>query len=196
MSSTNRKNAVKRHVSDYYVTPQSSIKDFLDAFNADFPMGNTLLSILDPCAGGDAKHLMAYPEAISKYSGWNIRKFSTVDIRDDSLAEVKMDYLTSVPDESPYDIVITNPPFNIALDIINRAFMNVKDGGMVIMLLRLNFFGSHQRHDWFVKNPPFVFYIHSKRMKFMDTNSTDSIEYMHCVWKKGTQNKFSQSRVI
>jgi len=196
MSSTNRKNASERHASDYYVTPQSSIKDFLNAFNADFPLGNTPLTILDPCAGGDAKHLMAYPQAIRQYSGWNVQKLLTIDIRDDSLAEIKMDYLKMSSASTPFDIVITNPPFNQALDIIDMALADVKDGGYVIMLLRLNFFGSKQRHEWFVKNPPFVFYIHSTRMKFLDTNSTDSIEYMHCVWKKGTQNKFSQSRVI
>ena len=52
MSSTNRSNARDSHISDYYVTPQKAIREFLTEFCKD---ENVDLStqehfILDPCA--------------------------------------------------------------------------------------------------------------------------------------------------
>lgn len=206
MSSTNRKNASERHVADYYVTPADSIKEFLDAFNQDYcnddyRRGDTTtpISIFDPCAGGDATHKMAYPWAIERFSGWNVNKLTTIDIRPDSLAEFKEDYLLRPPPvgaDNMYDIAITNPPFAIALDVIQKCLGEVAEGGWVIMLLRLNFFGSQERSTWFKQNMPEVCYVHSKRMKFTNTGGTDSIEYMHACWRVGYNPKFTKLRIL
>ena len=51
-------------------------------------------------------------------------------------------------------MIITNPPFNIALDIIKKAIDDVKVGGSVIMLLRLNFYGSAKRKEFLKKICP------------------------------------------
>lgn len=200
MSSTNRGST--RHGADYYVTPVQSIDDFLMEFDSDIgkknipigfsPVDENVL-VLDPCAGGDSDHPMSYPAAIKKY-----RKdacVQTMDIRADSLADSKSDYLnTLIP--IPPDVVITNPPFNIAIEVIRKGLNDVRDGGLVIMLLRLNFFGSNARKVFFQNNMPVVSYIHSRRMRFLNTSSTDSIEYMHAVWVKGVNPKFTMMRVI
>jgi len=200
MSSTNRTNAAARHVSDYYVTPQLSIREFLKAFNEDFQVEHSIpipITILDPCAGGDSTHEMAYPDAIQRYSGWTIKWIDTVDVRLDSRAQWKEDYLfRNFGNVHQYDMAITNPPFNIALDVIQKALAEVKAGGWVIMLLRLNFFGSQERSAWFQKNMPWACYVHSKRMKFTNTGGTDSIEYMHACWKVGEHPKFTSLRII
>lgn len=74
MSSTNRSRAREAHVSDYYVTPLPTIREFLEAFQKDAPVHQfdltKPLTILDPCAGGDTTHAMAYPNAILNYTGW------------------------------------------------------------------------------------------------------------------------------
>lgn len=36
----------------------------------------------------------------------------------------------------------------------------------------------------------------SKRLKFVNTGGTDSIEYMHCAWKTNDYPKFTKLRVI
>jgi hypothetical protein len=51
MSSTNR--GYDRHTSDYYVTPQKPIKEFLSAFLQEEDVSRPdRLMWLDPCAGG------------------------------------------------------------------------------------------------------------------------------------------------
>jgi len=188
MSSTNRTDARDSHIADYYVTPVHSIKEFL-TLQKQVNFADKL--ILDPCAGGDSKHTMSYPEALKGYNS----AISTLDIRADSLAEVKTDYLGY---QVPYvpDIIITNPPFNLALEVIQKALEDVKDDGFVVMLLRLNFFGSKKRKPFFDRYPPLACYVHSQRMKFSDSSGTDSIEYMHCIWQKGVVPEFTLLKVI
>lgn len=204
MSSTNRKNSSDRHIADYYVTPIASIKEFLDAFREDYPMLQTATManpydrpsmVLDPCAGGDPKHEMSYPWSIEKFSGWQVSLLDSVDVRPDSKATFKEDFLFRGIDGC-YDIAITNPPFNIALDVIQKCLREVKEGGLVIMLLRLNFFGSQERSAWFKQNMPMACYVHSKRMKFTDSGGSDSVEYMHCIWLKGEHPRFTKLRIL
>src|SRR3990167_6584305 len=196
MSSTNRGNSRDFHVSDYYVTPIPSIVDFLMEFFADNPeMDFNNKVILDPCAGGDAKHPMSYPEAIKKWDYSKPPLIKTIDVREDSLAENKANYLFTQLDYQP-DVIITNPPFKSALEIIQKALNDVKDGGVVVMLLRLNFFGSKSRLRFWDKNMPSFCYVHSERLGFTDNGTTDSIEYMHAVWIKGERPKFTKLRVI
>ena len=89
MSSTNRSEARKEHKSDYYITPQYAIKNFLNEF-----LDNELISknclILDPCAGGDKENEMSYPEVLKEFG---FSRIITVDTREDSRATYHQDYL-------------------------------------------------------------------------------------------------------
>jgi len=194
MSSTNRSSARDSHVADYYVTPIKHITHFVEHFENDYGLLGTIL--LDPCAGGDIHNKMSYPVALSQAGYSNIE---TLDLRSDSLAtHPNINYLetdlSTIMTEP--DCIITNPPFNVALDIINKSLSDVKDGGYVIMLLRLNFFGSKGRKPFWTHNLPMCCYVHSERMKFTTTGGTDSVEYMHCVWKKGTTYTSTELRII
>lgn len=139
MSSTNR--GGDRHAADYYVTPQWAIRSFLEAFSEDDPhqfcwtdgggfyqrMASGI-SIIDPCAGGDAKNDMAYPKAIED-AGWPVAKgMTTVDWRQDSRAEHKTDFLMWQPGFK-FDMAITNPPFAMAQEVVDRCFQVVERGG-------------------------------------------------------------------
>jgi hypothetical protein len=191
MSSTNR--GYKRHKSDYYVTPVRDIENFINYITNDIPNifnGN----ILDPCAGGDEKHQMSYPNALLN-KGINPNNITTVDIRKDSKAMIKENYL-DIKCPGDFNCIITNPPFKIALPIIKKALDDVNDNGYVIMLLRLNFFGSQKRFSFWNKYMPKYVYVHHKRMSFTDKGGTDSIEYCHMVWKKDDYPKFSKIKVI
>jgi hypothetical protein len=195
MSSTNRSRARESHVSDYYVTPVKDIKTFIKAMIKDNLSGifNQKYKILDPCAGGDEKHPMSYPDALRRMNFKG--QIDTMDIREDSRAEIIGNYLeTDV--KSKYNVIITNPPFNLALPIIEKALDDVAPGGYVIMLLLLNFFGSQKRKEFFQKNMPTYCFVHSKRLKFLDTGGTDSSEYMHAIWFKDSNPRYTQLRVI
>ena len=151
-------------------------------------------NILDPCAGGDEKHQMSYPNALKEF-GINTERITTIDIRKDSRAMIRENYLEIEP-KGDFDIIITNPPFKIARDIIEKALSDVKEGGFVIMLLRLNYFGTQKRFDLWRKQLPKYCFVHHKRMSFTDDGKTDSIEYCHMVWQKGHNPDFTKLKVI
>lgn len=205
--------------ADYYVTPVPDIELFLREFDkrVDVDWSNT--KILDPCAGGnpeiadrhgniiEARHEMSYPTAIKNVFGTDV---DTIDIRENSLASVKENYLES--SVHGYQIIITNPPFNNIVEIIDKAMNDVEIGGYVIMLLRLNFFGSQSREEFFNTYFPEWCFVHRKRMSFLDKKmngfvefdadgnpkkaGTDSIEYCHMVFHKGLKPEYAKLVVI
>lgn len=191
MSSTNRSNARDYHISDYYVTPIPEIINFLNNF-LQYENLNKDIQILEPTAGGDKTHPMSYVEALKHFGFTNIQ---TIDIRQDSLANIKNNYL-DVDCKNKYDLIISNPPFNISLDIINKALDDVKENGWVIMLLRLNYFGGKVRFNFWQHNMPKYCFVHHKRVSFTDDGKTDSIEYSHMCWQKGYKPNFTMLKVI
>lgn len=180
MSSTNR--GYDRHKSDYYITPINQISLFLDRFMEIEEIDNSELQVLDPCAGGDTNNPMSYVEALRTFT--EITNIDSIDIREDSRAITKSDYLL-IDCKNKYDIMITNPPFNIAQEIIEKALDDVKNNGYVIMLLRLNYLGSKKRKLFWDNNMPKYVFVHHERMSFIKSGGTDSIEYAHFVWQKG-----------
>lgn len=129
---------------------------------------------------------MSYPKAI-RGDCRTFHEIDTLDIRPNSMAAVKGDFLgygvCGLPMD--YDMVITNPPFSLAVEFIRKALMAVKPGGYVVMLLRLNFFGSEERNPFFLSGKmPERAYVHAKRLGFTPDGKTDSIEYAHMIWRK------------
>jgi len=182
MSSTNRGRS--RNISDYYITPEEEINKFLDKFLGEHSFERHC-RILDPCAGGDSIHPMAYPNALEKHGFTNI---TTIDIRPDSRALIQEDYL-HYQIIGHYDLIITNPPFHIAEEVVRKAFKDIAKNGTIIMLLRLNFMGSQNRKGFWLEFPPDEIYIHSKRMCFTGDGKIDSIEYAHFVWHQEKMNE-------
>lgn len=193
MSSTNRSTARENHVADYYVTPIIEIENFIEEFLKVEP--NALRgNILDPCAGGDEHTPISYPTALAKYTEKD--KIYSFDIREDSPAYVIVDYLQYEQAEPWFDLIITNPPFNIAQQVIEKALKDVREGGFVVMLLRLNYFDSKARKAFWDSNRPKYSFVHHKRMSFTKDGKTDSIEYQHLVWQKGYHPDFTLIKVI
>jgi hypothetical protein len=86
-----------------------------------------------------------------------------------------------------YDVIITNPPFSLAMEVILKS-LELAD--YVCMLLRLNFLGSADRHSFFREMMPDVFVI-PERPSF-DGKGADSIEYAWFVWPQPEQRKRSR----
>lgn len=190
MSSTLR--GYERHKSDYYITPIDRIEDFLKEFvkyeEKAFDKG-----VLDPCAGGDSDNPMSYPTAIHNVFK---KQVDTIDIRDDSLAVVKADFTKIKSLSKQYYMIITNPPFDISKEIINKSLELVEPTGFVVMLLRLNYFGGKVRMDIWDSNMPKYCFVHNNRMSFTKDGKRDSIEYAHFVWQKGYKPTFTNLKVI
>lgn len=204
MSSTNR-NTRRTGSPDYYRTPVPAILDFFDTLEADWPeVVNTSqfsfdrpFTALDPCAGGDAVHGMSYPDAMKQHALWkNVQKLTTVDIREDSRAEFKADFLKRPVSDPAPEVILTNPPFSIAQEVIEKALCDVAKGGLVVALLRLNYWGSQKRAAFFQKQMPVATYVHAQRMSFSEASGTDSVEYCHAIWQQGRTPKFSLLRRV
>lgn len=206
MSSTNR--GYERHKTDYYVTPKWCINDFLSEWLSDLQEGEDQEDLLnvggrpdrarwfDPCCGGDANHEASYPAVLQK--AFEPNTLQTLDVREDSKANEIGDYLwydIKGLGERP-QVIITNPPFYCAKEIIEKALTDVADNGYVVMLLRLNFFGSKARKPFFDRQLPIWSYVHNRRMSFTDDGKTDSIEYCHMVWQQGRCPDFTMLKII
>ncbi len=204
MSSTNR--GSDRQPSDYYVTPVPPILDFLKEFYRDTFFNPSI--ILDPCAGGDPDNDMSYPVALKQSDDFShCPNLITMDIRPDSRAKIIKDYLAHECGLAP-DLIISNPPFNLAVEFTLKALNDVAPGGMVVFLQRLNWLGSDERKPFWKLNMPWMIYVHSKRFGFSTKRSaelsgkpwkkgrSDSIEYAHFVWRKGYRAQNASLRVI
>jgi hypothetical protein len=92
------------------------------------------------------------------------------------------DFITNgAPSQDPYDLVITNPPFSIAMDFIRKGLE--LDTRYVVILQRLNYLGSGARFSFMSENPPDL-YILPNRVSFKASGKADSVEYAWFVWDK------------
>lgn len=100
------------------------------------------------------------------------------------------DYLTWIPGNMPsyHDVVITNPPFSIALEVIQKSFQ-IAPQAHVIMLQRLNFLGSKKQAPFWWKYPPDLYVLGMNRPSFKADGSTDSIEYSWFHWPPGNRER-------
>lgn len=171
----------KRRKDDYYITPRWMIEEFLDFYLSLNQVA--WLNILDPSCGGCDRFSARYPEALRAKRYFNL---TTVDIREDSHAEIITDYLKWEAPEQ-FDLIITNPPFNQSVAITKKALTEVTTGGEVIMLQRLNWVGAEIRREFWDNAPLKHIYAHRKRAKCDPSKptQTDSCEYAHFVFEDG-----------
>lgn len=174
MSSANRGRS--RNKDDLYETPYWLIE-------AEIPRIKQILgnirnpTIWEPCAGNGRitrvlKHFLPNANIISS------------DIGDfEGLDKPNLDFLSVDWDRAGYyDMIISNPPFFLAQEIIRHAQVVVGLNGSVLMLERLNFFGSKKREPWLSSDLPNSD-ISPRRASFLPTGQCDSVEYAWLEWQ-------------
>jgi len=190
MSSTNRGSVRNPH--DYYYTPINTIITFWKKFSEVENVNVTDFStILDPCAGGDDERPCAYPYALNMFDVEPDKiinnRFCTIDIREDSNAIYKEDYLNK--NLGNYPLIISNPPFLLFEQFVKKGLTELNENGYLIFLLRLNAAGGQKRRMEFWNHyKPKSIYVHSRRPSFCK-EATDSNEYAHYVWQKGYEGE-------
>jgi hypothetical protein len=148
--------AATRSPNDYYPTPPWCY----EKLPFDFQQFQTAL---EPCRGDGRIY--------------NFLKSKGLDTYWAELSE-GVDYLSTPFDN--VDLILTNPPFSIAEQFVEKALL---ESNSVVMLLRLNWLGSQKRYDFWLKNPATGLIILSKRPSFTGTG-TDSTEYAWFIWDK------------
>lgn len=126
------------------------------------------------CCSGDGSIVRQFPDCnvISN----DIDTKHKADYRNDVLYPVPW---TKFPE---FDWVVTNPPFNCAINILQHAHKRARIG--VALLLRLSFLEpTKKREEFLVKNPPSVMLVLPRWSYTMD-GSTDSVTTAWFVWAK------------
>ena len=156
MSATNR--GSERIEQDKYMTPVEAIIPIIKEIKFSPNM-----KILEPCKGtGNITGQMPMGE----------HYHCELDEGSDYLKE----------DLKDIDLIMTNPPFALAMPFIIKS---LKEAKTVIYLLRLNFLGSQRRKQFWQMLPPTHLYVLSKRPNFVDVckkckSTYDPGEYVIC----------------
>lgn len=138
MSSTNR--GAHRVTNDRYITPASAIDSLLDVLS--IPLDT---SFIEPCKATGA---------IFDRVDCAIKRYTEID--------EGADYLTNY--FNGYDLIITNPPFTLALEFLQKS---LREADSVFYLLRLNFLGSAKRKAFWNANRPTHTLVLSQRPCFV-----------------------------
>lgn len=181
MSSKGR-NRNPENISEFFATPRWCTHRFIEA--CDLPDGTWL----EPCAGnGDL--IRGVNEIRPRNITWHAN-----EIRPECAAalapfsnNITFSNFLEWETSHRFDVIITNPPFSLAFQIIKKS-LELAD--YVVMLVRLNFIGSAKRTAFFKEFMPDI-YVIPERPSF-DGLGSDSIEYCFNVWSKPETRKRSK----
>lgn len=167
----------ERESWDYYATEPKALSLLLEKenFNSD---------IWEPACG--ELHL----SNVLTERGYNVRNSDIIDRLQNGKIE-KLDFLT-YQDKWSGDI-ITNPPYKIAKQFVEKALEVVKDGCKIAMFLKLTFLESKSRRELFDKHPPKTLYVSSSRLQCAKNGDFDTykqgtgtaVAYGWYIWEKG-----------
>ena len=140
----------ERVEEDYYATPYSSTEALLSNINFEG-------KFLEPCVGGG--HIS---EVIKKYYPNN--EVIGYDLVDRGYPNtIVSDYLTNDFGEDKYDSIITNPPYSLAQEFLEKSMSIINKNGKIAMFLKIQFLEGIARKEMFDKYPPKYVYVFTKR---------------------------------
>jgi len=140
MSSTNR--GGKRLDKDEYQTPVWAVKKIVDQVD-----WNQRIRFHEPCLGeGNIFNNIPLPSDLKSWC----------DINEDQ------DYLKKLFLQK--DLIITNPPYSLALEFLEKS---LREAATVVYLLRLNFLESKERKPFWTTWPLTHLFVLSERLSFV-----------------------------
>jgi hypothetical protein len=143
-------NIRERENNDYYATPISSTEALLEniQFKGDF---------IEPCVGGG--HIA---EVIKKYYPEN--KVYGLDLVDRGYpGTVVANFLEYDFNNQKFDSIITNPPYSLAQEFLEKSMTILNKNGKIAMFLKIQFLEGAKREKMFKKYPPRYVYVFTKR---------------------------------
>lgn len=137
---------------DFYATNPKAVQMLLDAIS--FPVDG---KYLEPCVGQGhiAKVIKQnFPQS----------QLTAIDLVDRGYPEtVVCNFLQWQPD-GVYDEIITNPPFSLATEFIEKGMSLLRDGGHCSIFMKIQFLEGEKRRRLFDTYPPRWIYVFRKRM--------------------------------
>jgi hypothetical protein len=168
-----RSSGYDRHANDWYVESAGAVDALLNVEQFDGPT-------LDPACGGGNIPL--------RFQARGLWCFGS-DIIDRGFGQAPVDFLHDhiVPALAEYRNIVTNPPFAIAQQFVERALSLVP--GKVAIIQRLAFLEGQERGKLFRRQPPTRVWVFSSRQS-MPPGGTDipaqngSVAYCWLVWDR------------
>jgi hypothetical protein len=171
-----------RRADDFYATPGWCVRAILPHL-----MNVVGRMVIDPCAGkGDVLDVVGREWPHVRRAGLEIDG-TRAQIAGVCHPVVHRDALAAESwSAEPGSLVLTNPPFSLAMEFVHRSLDEVRAyDGTVAMLLRLGWLASLKRAEWLRRNTPSVFVL-PRRPSFTGTG-TDSADYAWMVWGPSAQ---------
>jgi len=132
------------------------------------------MRVLDPCVG-----LGAFADAV-KLACPNCTVVA-IDNDPDVSADIHKDFI-QVPVNATFDLVVSNPPFSLGQEFVERAIAFLKPEGTLCFLMLLQFLGSSKRKKLFDRYPVASVDVIRPRPSFASDGSTDAREYALFRW--------------
>ena len=144
--------ANKRVENDFYATDPMAVQKLLSKYSIK---GN---EILEPCIGNGN-----IAKAINKFYDGKCN-ITGIDIVDRGYPDtIIQDYLSWNTDKK-FDCIITNPPFSLGKEFVEKSMTLLNDDGQLIMFLKIQFLEGEKRTELFEKYPPKYIYVFRNRM--------------------------------
>ena len=164
---------------DYYATNPQAVEYLLTFVNFH-------KKIMEPACGENhiANVLRKHGHDVVCYDIINRTHDGTINIQD-FLQTTDSDYFDGD--------IITNPPYNLAKEFVERSMETVKSGNYVAMYLKLTFLEGKKRKELFKKDPPKYVYVSSSRMGCAENGELEkdgnwpagAVAYAWYIWQKG-----------
>lgn len=135
--------------NDYYATDPKSTEALLERHNF---YGT---KFLEPCCGEG--HIS---KVVSNY--YSDVQIDSIDLVDRGFGTGGIDFLKWNTD-AKYDSIITNPPYALAQEFLEKSFQLLNHDGQIAMFLKIQFLEGQKRKIFFEKFPPKVIYVFSSR---------------------------------
>ncbi len=172
-----------REENDYYATPDNATYSFLDCLDPEILEVLKQNGVWEPSCGEGAL------SNILRKKGIEVKRESDLIQRSYS-CEIG-DFLEQ-KDKTPLNI-ITNPPFKLVEDFIQKGYELLEDGNYMIYFARVQLIEGIKRFNLFQKMPIKQVYVHSQRVKCekggIPTEGSSAQCFIWVVIQKGYQGE-------
>lgn len=173
-----------RRKNDFYPTPEFGTQELLRYVPH-------ISGVISECCVGDGAIARVIDGGDRVVYGSDIDPQMNCSFCGDATRQDFWEGMRDLMPEERIDWVVTNPPFNVAAQIVPLAYEFADKG--IAMLLRLSFLEPvEDRGAWLNENPPTKLIV-LPRISFTGNGKTDSVTCAWMVWEKAP---FAEKQII